>query len=73
MQVEIAIIGGSGLYSIAGASVVKTLQVDTPWGEPSAPITVLSIDNIHIAFLPRHGIGHCISPTEVYILNLGEF
>ncbi len=68
---KLAIIGGSGLYSMPGLQDVSTLDVDTPFGKPSAPIITGKLGETHIAFLARHGIGHHISPTEVnYCANL---
>jgi 5'-methylthioadenosine phosphorylase len=64
-KVSIAIIGGSGLYHMAGLQDAKEHHVDTPFGKPSAPIVVGSLDGTRIAFLARHGIGHHITPTEV--------
>jgi 5'-methylthioadenosine phosphorylase len=67
----IAIIGGSGLYSMPGLEDSSEHDISTPFGKPSAPIIVGSLEGIEIAFLARHGIGHHISPTEVnYCANL---
>ena len=65
MKAEIGIIGGSGLYEIEGASVVEEVFPDTPWGKPSDSITIAEIDGVRAAFLPRHGRGHRILPTEI--------
>ena len=59
------IIGGSGLYSMNGLSNVQSLEVETPFGRPSAPIVTGKLAGKPVAFLARHGIGHHISPTEV--------
>ena len=64
-KITFAVIGGSGLYSMAGFDNVKEVAVDTPFGKPSAPIILGSIEGKRIAFLARHGIGHHISPSEV--------
>ncbi len=64
-NISIAIIGGSGLYHMSGVQDVKEHHIDTPFGEPSAPITVGTLEGVRIAFLARHGIGHHLSPTEV--------
>ncbi len=61
----LAFIGGSGLYSIPGLKKLEELEMDTPFGQPSAPIVVGELENKKIAFLARHGIGHHISPSEV--------
>lgn len=62
---KIAIIGGSGLYAMAGLADVQERQISTPFGEPSAPIVVGKLEGKEIAFLARHGIGHFLSPSEI--------
>ncbi|HET7142541.1 MAG TPA: MTAP family purine nucleoside phosphorylase, partial [Anaerolineales bacterium] len=62
---SIAIIGGSGLYHMAGLVNAQEYNLDTPFGKPSAPIIVGSLNGVRMAFLARHGIGHHITPTEV--------
>ena len=64
-KAKIAVIGGSGLYDIEGLTEVEEVNIDTPFGKPSDAITVGRLGEISIAFLPRHGRGHQISPTEV--------
>jgi len=64
-QVTLAIIGGSGLYSMPGLEATREYNIDTPFGKTSAPIVVGTLDNVRVAFLARHGIGHHITPTEV--------
>ncbi|MBC7875900.1 MAG: S-methyl-5'-thioadenosine phosphorylase [Anaerolineales bacterium] len=64
-KVSIAIIGGSGLYHMSGLQDAKEHNIDTPFGKPSAPVVVGSLDGTSVAFLARHGIGHHITPTEV--------
>lgn len=61
----LAIIGGSGLYSMPGLSETRELDLDTPFGKPSAPIVIGALENQKVAFLARHGIGHHISPSEI--------
>jgi 5'-methylthioadenosine phosphorylase len=61
----LGVIGGSGLYSFSGLSDTQTIDLDTPFGKPSSPILIGSVNGIKVAFLARHGIGHFISPTEV--------
>jgi 5'-methylthioadenosine phosphorylase len=61
----LAIIGGSGLYSMTGLTDTQEYDVQTPFGKPSAPIVVGSLEGKRVAFLARHGIGHSIMPTEV--------
>lgn len=63
--IKLAIIGGSGLYSIPGLEGAIELNVDTPFGKTSAPIVAGSLEEQEVAFLARHGIGHHIAPTEV--------
>lgn len=63
--IKLAIIGGSGLYSIPGLEGATELNVDTPFGKTSAPIVAGSLEGQEVAFLARHGIGHYIAPTEV--------
>lgn len=64
-QAEIAIIGGSGLYEIQGFSETAVVDPDTPYGKPSDVITVGELRGVPVAFLPRHGRGHRVSPTEL--------
>ena len=61
----VAIIGGSGLYSMSGLTDTQERVVETPFGKPSAPIIVGTLEGKRVAFLARHGIGHHIMPTEV--------
>jgi 5'-methylthioadenosine phosphorylase len=64
-KAKIGVIGGTGLYDIEGLADVEGIDIDTPFGSPSAGITVGKLGGVGIAFLPRHGIGHHISPSEV--------
>ena len=61
----IGIIGGSGLYNIEGIEDEQWLMIDTPWGEPSDEILFGTIGGVKVRFLPRHGRGHPITPTEL--------
>jgi 5'-methylthioadenosine phosphorylase len=61
----LGIIGGTGLYNIEGFSDLETRAVETPFGPPSAPVTLGRIDGNKIAFLPRHGKGHGLLPGEI--------
>jgi len=65
VQASIGIIGGSGLYQIEGLTDVEQVEVSTPFGEPSDVITAGTLHGARVAFLPRHGKGHRISPAEV--------
>ncbi|MCL6649945.1 MAG: S-methyl-5'-thioadenosine phosphorylase [Chloroflexi bacterium] len=63
---EIAVIGGSGLYALEeGFTPRERLDLETPFGKPSDTIVVGEIAGRRVAFLPRHGVGHRISPTEL--------
>jgi 5'-methylthioadenosine phosphorylase len=64
-QPILGIIGGSGLYNMPLIKDAESIDIDTPFGIPSAPVVIGKIDENKIAFLARHGIGHHISPTEV--------
>jgi 5'-methylthioadenosine phosphorylase len=64
-EIQLAIIGGSGLYDMPGLEGKEEREIHTPFGEPSAPIVIGSLAGRKIAFLARHGIGHTISPTQV--------
>lgn len=64
-QPKIAIIGGSGLYHMAGLKDIEEHDVTTPFGKPSAPIISGSLEGRKVAFLARHGVGHRFSPSEV--------
>ena len=61
----IAVIGGSGLYEMEGLSNVEFVEMDTPFGKPSDAIVMGFLDQIPVAFLPRHGRGHRIDPTHI--------
>lgn len=63
--INLAIIAGTGLYDMPGLSKVEKIDLNTPFGKPSAPIMVGTLEGNRIAFLARHGIGHHILPTEV--------
>jgi 5'-methylthioadenosine phosphorylase len=62
---RIGVIGGSGLYQMEGLSQVEEVTVATPFGPPSDTIVVGAIAGEPVAFLPRHGRGHHLSPSEV--------
>ena len=65
MRAEIGIIGGSGLYDIAGLSDREEVTLQTPFGDPSGPFVLATLRGRRVAFLARHGVGHRISPTEL--------
>ena len=62
---RIGVIGGSGLYQIEGLTNVREERIETPFGEPSDAYILGTLDGIEMAFLPRHGRGHVVNPTEV--------
>lgn len=62
---KLGIIGGSGLYALDGLENVRSEAVETPWGAPSAPLTQGSLKGVELAFLPRHGSGHRLSPSDI--------
>ncbi len=64
-QATIGVIGGSGLYRMEGMTDVEEIAVKTPFGDPSDVITIGKVDGVPMAFLPRHGRGHRITPTEI--------
>ncbi|MCK4361684.1 MAG: S-methyl-5'-thioadenosine phosphorylase [Dehalococcoidia bacterium] len=64
-EAKIGVIGGSGLYQIEGMTNIEKVKPKTPFGEPSDEIIIGELEGKSIAFLPRHGRGHCISPSEI--------
>jgi 5'-methylthioadenosine phosphorylase len=64
-DVELAIIGGSGLYNMPDLQAVESVLPRTPFGSPSDAITIGTLRGTRIAFLPRHGQGHVLTPSEV--------
>ncbi len=63
--ISIGVIGGSGLYEMEGLTQVKTVKVATPFGKPSDDYIVGTLFGRRVAFLPRHGRGHRIMPTDI--------
>jgi len=61
----LGIIGGSGLYDLPGLADVREERMDSPWGEPSAPLRIGEIDGLPVVFLTRHDTGHRLSPTDI--------
>lgn len=61
----IGIIGGSGLYQLEGLDDVEVRRLTTPFGEPSGAVVVGTLAGTRVAFLPRHGEGHRLAPSEV--------
>ena len=62
---KVGVIGGSGLYEIEGMSDLEEVSLETPFGRPSDTIKVGTLSGVRVAFLPRHGRGHRISPSEL--------
>ncbi len=64
-ETRIGVIGGSGLYAMAGLEVREERRIETPWGAPSDPYVLGELDGHPVAFLSRHGRGHRILPSEL--------
>jgi 5'-methylthioadenosine phosphorylase len=64
-EARVGIIGGSGLYHLEGMTRVRQVQIKTPFGDTSDAITLGNIEGVHAAFLPRHGVGHRLLPSEL--------
>jgi 5'-methylthioadenosine phosphorylase len=64
-QVEIGVIGGSGLYAMEGLAVLEERRVETPWGDPSDAFVIGELAGRRVAFLARHGRGHRLLPSEL--------
>ena len=64
-NIELGVIGGSGLYSMANLADIEEVKVSTPYGEPSDDIIVGTLHGRRVAFLARHGRGHVLTPSEV--------
>lgn len=64
-KARIGVIGGSGLYEMPGLKGMEEVKVTTPFGDPSDVLIVGELEGVSVAFLPRHGKGHRLNPTEV--------
>ena len=64
-RVRFGIIGGSGLYQMPELTNVEEVRVSTPFGDPSDAFVIGTLEGERVAFLPRHGVGHRYTPTEV--------
>lgn len=64
-QARIGIIGGSGTYHLPAAKITASIEVDTPYGPPSAPVTLADVAGQRVAFLPRHGGKHSLPPQRI--------
>ncbi len=63
--IRMAVIGGSGVYNMEALAEVSEVRIKTPFGDPSDAIVLGTLNGVRVAFLPRHGRGHRITPTEV--------
>src|SRR5438034_11291588 len=61
----LGIIGGSGIYDLPGLEDVREETIESPWGEPSTALTRGVIGGLPVVFLPRHGKGHVLSPSDI--------
>ena len=64
-HVSIGVIGGSGLYEMEGLTKIRTVRISTPFGKPSDDYLIGMLHGKRVAFLPRHGRGHRIMPTDI--------
>ena len=64
-SIRVAVIGGSGLYEMSGFELIEEKKLQTPFGAPSDKIVIGRLEGVEIAFLPRHGKGHFILPSEI--------
>jgi 5'-methylthioadenosine phosphorylase len=73
-DIRIGVIGGSGLYAMEGLKVREEKRLETPFGDPSDAYVIGELDGRQVAFLPRHGRGHRLTPTELnYRANIFGF
>ena len=61
----IGVLGGSGLYEIAGLTDTQWIEVASPWGTPSDALYTGSLNGVQVVFLPRHGRGHRYAPSDI--------
>jgi 5'-methylthioadenosine phosphorylase len=61
----LGVIGGSGVYDLPGLTDVREERIPSPWGEPSDALRIGRIGDTHVVFLPRHGRGHRLSPSDI--------
>lgn len=65
-DIRFGVIGGSGVYTIEALTDVQEVWLDTPFGKPSDAFIIGTLDGERVAFLPRHGRGHRVMPTELH-------
>jgi 5'-methylthioadenosine phosphorylase len=64
-EAVLGIIGGSGIYDLPGLTDIREERIESPWGEPSDALRIGRIGSTKIVFLPRHGRGHVLSPSDI--------
>ena len=67
MSVKIGVIGGSGFYQMEGLTDVEEIDVGTPFGKPSDSLILGTLEGTRVVFLPRHGVGHRLLPSEINV------
>lgn len=73
-DIKIGVVGGSGLYEMEAVTQIQEIPISTPFGDPSAAFMVGRLNGVDVAFLPRHGRGHRLLPSEInYRANLFGF
>jgi 5'-methylthioadenosine phosphorylase len=65
MAIKVAVIGGSGIYKLEGIGLRAEHEVATPFGAPSSKVMEMEVSGAPFYFIPRHGIGHHLTPSEV--------
>jgi 5'-methylthioadenosine phosphorylase len=61
----LGIIGGSGIYDLPGLEDAREQKIESPWGEPSAPVRIGEMAGLPVVFMPRHDKGHRLSPSDI--------
>jgi 5'-methylthioadenosine phosphorylase len=64
-MITVGVIGGSGLYGMEGLGDVRSVKIGTPFGDPSDEFVIGTLGEATVVFLPRHGKGHRLSPSEI--------
>ena len=64
---RIGIIGGSGFYQMEGLTDIEKIEVETPFGKPSDALILGNLDGKPVVFLPRHGVGHRLLPSDINV------
>lgn len=65
IEAKLGVIGGSGLYKMKDLKILEEIAVETPFGDPSDKVVIGELDGVRLAFIPRHGVGHRIPPSEI--------